>query len=230
MTGQGFLAVDLTVRNTAGPSKGQAVALRSGADLSAFFRCSFEAYQDTLYTHSNRQFYRECDIYGTVDFIFGNAAVVLQACNIYPRLPLKGQFNAVTAQGRTDPNQVTGTSLHNCTFRAAADLAASNGTTKTYLGRPWKDYSRTVVMQSYLDSVIQPAGWHEWSGNQSLSTLYYAEYNNSGPGSNTTGRVTWSGFHVLTNASDAEPFTVAPFIAGNSWLPQTGVPYNDTLI
>ncbi|KAG4928615.1 hypothetical protein JHK85_055101 [Glycine max] len=95
---QGFVAMNITFRNTAGPSKHQAVAVRNGADMSTFYSCSFEGYQDTLYTHSLRQFYRECDIYGTVDFIFGNAAVVLQNCNMYPRLPMSGQFNAITAQ------------------------------------------------------------------------------------------------------------------------------------
>ncbi|GKV18497.1 hypothetical protein SLEP1_g28866 [Rubroshorea leprosula] len=166
----GFVAVNITFRNTAGANSGQAVALRSGADLSAFYNCSFEGYQDTLYTHSLalRQFYRECDIYGTVDFIFGNAAVVLQDCNIYPRLPLYGQFNAITAQGRTDLNQNTGTSIQNCTIRAAEELRK----TKTYLGRPWKEYSRTVFMQSFMDSLIDPSGWHEWSGDDYLTTLY----------------------------------------------------------
>ncbi|KAF9610449.1 hypothetical protein IFM89_022413 [Coptis chinensis] len=129
VVGQGFVGVDITIRNTAGAIKGQAVALRNGADTSTFYRCSFEGYQDTLYTHSFRQFYRECDVYGTVDFIFGNAAVVLQNCNLYPRLPIQGQSNEVTAQGRTDPNQNTGTSIHNCSITASADLASSNDTT-----------------------------------------------------------------------------------------------------
>nr|CAD1825481.1 unnamed protein product [Ananas comosus var. bracteatus] len=71
VSGPGFIARDLTIRNTAGPMKGQAVALRSSADLSVFYRCSFEGYQDTLYAHSDKQFYRECRITGTVDFIFG---------------------------------------------------------------------------------------------------------------------------------------------------------------
>ncbi|CBI36882.3 unnamed protein product, partial [Vitis vinifera] len=226
---QGFVAVNITFRNTAGAAKHQAVALRSGADLSTFYLCSFEAYQDTLYTHSLRQFYRECDIYGTVDFIFGNAAVVFQNCNLYPRLPLSGQFNAITAQGRTDPNQNTGTSIHNCVIRAADDLAASNGTTKTYLGRPWKEYSRTVYMQSNMGSLINPSGWSIWSGDFALSTLYYAEYNNTGPGSNTSNRVTWSGYHVI-GPSDAANFTVGNFLLGGDWLPQTGVPYTGGLL
>ncbi|XP_015886000.4 pectinesterase isoform X1 [Ziziphus jujuba] len=222
---QGFLAADITIRNTAGPSKGQAVALRSGADLSTFYRCSFEGYQDTLYAHSKRQFYRECNIYGTVDFIFGNAAVGLQNCNIYPRLPNKNQFNPITAQGRTDPNQNTGTFIHNCTIRAAEDL----GTTKTYLGRPWKEYSRTVYVQSFLDNLIDPSGWREWNGDYALSTLYYAEYNNTGPGSNTSMRVTWPGYYVI-NDTDAAAFAVSNFLLGDSWLPQTGVPYTGGLI
>ncbi|KAM5575443.1 putative pectinesterase/pectinesterase inhibitor 20 [Rosa sericea] len=225
----GFIAVNITVRNTAGPSMGQAVAVRNGADLSVFYSCSFEGYQDTLYTHSMRQFYRECDIYGTVDFIFGNAAVVFQNCNIYPRQPLKGQSNPITAQGRTDPNQNTGTSIQNCTITAAADLASSNFTVKTYLGRPWKEYSRTVYLQNFMDSLIDPAGWLAWSGDFALSTLYYAEYNNRGPGSNTSNRVTWPGYHVI-GATDAANFTVSNFILGDNWLPQTGVPYTGGLI
>ncbi|KAK2649524.1 hypothetical protein Ddye_017013 [Dipteronia dyeriana] len=224
-----FVMVDITIRNTAGAIKHQAVALRSGADLSTFYRCSFEAYQDTLYTHSLRQFYSECDIYGTVDFIFGNAAVVLQSCSLYPRLPMSGQFNAITAQGRTDPNQNTGTSIHNCTIKASNDLASSNRTVQTYLGRPWKEYSRTVYMQSSMDSLINPAGWQLWSGDFALSTLYYAEYNNTGPGSNTTNRVTWPGYHMI-NATDASNFTVSNFLVGDEWLPQTGVPYASNLI
>ncbi|KAI4349934.1 hypothetical protein L6164_010475 [Bauhinia variegata] len=149
--------VNITFRNTAGAINGQAVAMRRDAHLSAFYYCSFEAYQDTLYTHSMRQFYRNCDIYGTVDFIFGNAAVVLQQCNIYPRFPLPGQYNTITGQGRTDINQNTGTSIHNCAITAASGLAASNGTAETYLGRPWKQYSRTVYLQSFMDSLIDPA-------------------------------------------------------------------------
>ncbi|KAK7396908.1 hypothetical protein VNO78_18071 [Psophocarpus tetragonolobus] len=221
---QGFVAVNMTFRNTAGPAKHQAVAVRNGADMSTFYSCSFEGYQDTLYTHSLRQFYRECDIYGTVDFIFGNAAVVFQECNLYPGLPMSGQFNAITAQGRTDPNQNTGTSIYNATIKASADLAPIVSTVNTYLGRPWKEYSRTVFMQCFMDNLIHTSGWREWSGDFALTTLYYAEYNNTGPGSSTANRVTWPGYHVI-NATDAANFTVSNFVDGDSWLPQTGVPY-----
>ncbi|KAK9733739.1 hypothetical protein RND81_04G088800 [Saponaria officinalis] len=224
VVGTGFVGINITIQNTAGAIKHQAVALRNGADLSTFYSCSFEAYQDTLYVHSLRQFYRECDIYGTVDFIFGNANAVFQNCNLYPRLPMIGQFNAITAQGRTDRDQNTGISIQNCTIRAADDLASSNMSIKTYLGRPWKQYSRTVYMDSFISDVVDPSGWRDWNGTFALDTLYYGEFNNNGPGSNTDRRVNWAGYHIM-NGTDAANFTVANFLFGDIWLPQTGVPF-----
>ncbi|CAN8253398.1 unnamed protein product [Cochlearia groenlandica] len=226
-----FIAKGLTFRNTAGPAKGQAVALRSSSDLSIFYKCSIEGYQDTLMVHSQRQFYRDCYIYGTVDFIFGNAAAVFQNCMILPRRPLKGQANVITAQGRADPFQNTGISIHNSRIIPAPDLKPVLNSVKTFMGRPWMKYSRTVVMQTYLDSVVSPVGWSPWiEGSVSgLDTLFYAEYRNTGPASSTRWRVRWKGFHVLGRASDASAFTVGKFIAGTAWLPRTGIPFTSGL-
>ncbi|KAL0924665.1 hypothetical protein M5K25_005514 [Dendrobium thyrsiflorum] len=229
VVGDGFIARDITIQNTAGPQKHQAVALRSGSDLSVFYSCSFKGFQDTVYVYSQRQFYRNCDVYGTVDFIFGDAAVVFQNCNIYARKPLSGQQNTVTAQGRTDPNENTGISIHNSVIAAASDLAAVQGSVKSYLGRPWQQYSRTVILKTNIGSLIDPAGWLEWSGNFALSTLYYGEYMNTGAGSSTSGRVKWPGYHVITSATEAGKFTVGSFISGDSWIPATGVPYTSGL-
>ncbi|PRQ26416.1 putative pectinesterase [Rosa chinensis] len=225
VVGGGFIAKGITFENSAGPSKHQAVALRSGSDLSVFYQCSFVGYQDTLYVHSLRQFYSECDVYGTVDFIFGNAAVVLQNCNLYARKPNENQKNIFTAQGREDPNQNTGISILNCKVTAASDLIPVKSTFKTYLGRPWKEYSRTVYLRSSIDDVVDPAGWLEWNGTFALSTLYYGEYLNRGNGSDTSARVTWPGYRVINSSTEASQFTVGAFIQGNEWLNSTGVPY-----
>ncbi|PKI61217.1 hypothetical protein CRG98_018365 [Punica granatum] len=166
----------------------KAVALRINADLCAFYRCSMIAYQDTLYVHSLCQFIVSCYIAGTIDFIFGNAAAVLQACDIHPRRPNPSQRNMITAQGRDDPNQ------------------------------------NTVVMQTTINDIVNPAGWYPWDGNFALDTLYYAEYANTGAGADTSNRVNWKGYRVIT-ASEAQQFTFSQFIAGDSWLPSTGFPY-----
>lgn len=229
VVGSGFIARGITFENYAGPSKHQAVALRSGSDLSAFYQCSFVAYQDTLYVHSLRQFYRACDVYGTVDFIFGNAAVVLQNCNLYARKPNPNQRNIFTAQGREDPNQNTGISILNSKVAAAADLIPVQSSFQNYLGRPWKEYSRTVFLLCNIGDLIAPAGWLEWSGDFALKTLYYGEYMNRGPGSNTSARVNWPGYRVINSSTEASQFTVANFIQGNEWLPATQVPFYPNL-
>ncbi|KAF3632476.1 putative pectinesterase/pectinesterase inhibitor 61 [Capsicum annuum] len=224
-TGAGFIARDITFENWAGPGKHQAVALRIGADHAVIYRCNIIGYQDTLYVHSQRQFYRECDIYGTVDFIFGNAAVVIQNCSIYARKPMDFQKNTITAQNRKDPNQNTGISIHACRIVATSDLEASKGSFPTYLGRPWKLYSRTVVMLSYLGDHIHPHGWLEWNATFALDTLYYGEYMNYGPGAAVGQRVKWPGYRVINSTEEASKFTVAQFIFGSSWLPSTGVAF-----
>lgn len=224
-SGSGFIARDMTFENWAGPIKHQAVALRVGADHAVVYRCNIIGYQDTLYVHSQRQFFRECDIYGTVDFIFGNAAVVFQNCSMYARKPMPFQKNTITAQNRKDPNQNTGISIHACKIVATSDLEASKGNFSTYLGRPWKLYSRTVVMLSYVGDHVHPRGWLEWNTTFALDTLYYGEYMNYGPGSAVGQRVKWPGYRVINSTAEASKFTVAQFIFGSSWLPSTGVAF-----
>ncbi|KAL4189706.1 hypothetical protein AMTRI_Chr08g166740 [Amborella trichopoda] len=227
--GEGFIAQDMCFQNTAGPKKHQAVALRVGADKSIINRCRIEGYQDTLYAHSQRQFYRDSVISGTIDFIFGNAAVVLQNCTIIARKPMSNQQNLVTAQGRTDPNQNTGTTIQFSRIQASTDLEPVKNILPTYLGRPWKEYSRTVYMQNNIGDHIAAEGWLPWSGGFALKTLYYAEYMNGGPGAGTSGRVKWPGYHVMTDANEAKKFTVGEFIQGGEWLQATGVAYTEGL-
>ncbi|GAB4830932.1 hypothetical protein Ancab_004960 [Ancistrocladus abbreviatus] len=224
--GDGFIAQDIWFQNSAGPQKHQAVALRVGADQSVINRCKIDGYQDTLYAFSLRQFYRDSMITGTIDYIFGNAAVVFQNCNIVTRKPMSQQFNTVTAQGREDPNQNTGTSIQNCQIIASSDLQPVEASFKSYLGRPWQKYSRTVVMQSYIGDLIDPSGWSVWNGDFALDTLYYGEYANRGPGAGTSKRVNWKGYHVITSAAEAAKFTVDQLIQGGSWLQSTGVTYS----
>ncbi|CAN8308977.1 unnamed protein product [Cochlearia groenlandica] len=222
--GDGFVGRDMTIRNTAGAENNQAVALKTDSDMSVFYKCSIEGYQDTLYVHSGRQFFRQCNIYGTVDFIFGNAAAVFQKCNIFVRNP-PNRVNTITAQSRFNPNQTTGIVIHNSVVKGAPGVEIG-GDVRTYLGRPWREYARTVVMGSYLDSLIEPQGWIDWGNQTVLSTLYYGEYRNYGPGSGTENRVDWDGFHVIYSEEEAHQFMLPRFIDAATWLPLTKVPFS----
>lgn len=224
-SGEGFIAIDLSIVNTAGYKKHQAVAMRSNADKSVFYRCKFDAYQDTLYTHSMRQFYRDCDVLGTVDFIFGNAAVVFQNCRLMPRLPGPGQKVLITAQGKTDKNQNTGTSIQNCYVVAYGQI----GDTPVYLGRPWKAYATTVFMKTALPSFLHKEGWLAWEGSSGPKTIFYGEYQNTGTGSSVWGRVKWEGVHSSLSTSQASAYTVNSLLAGGLWIKPAGAPYSTGL-
>ncbi|XP_065868048.1 pectinesterase 3-like [Euphorbia lathyris] len=225
VSGKGFIGRDIRFINTAGPENGQAVAFRSDSDQSVCYKCAFEAFQDTFYLHSGRQFYRDCDIIGTVDFIFGNAAAVLQNCRIMPRQPMENQSITITAQGKNESNQTSGFSIQNCTIFPLD----GNVTARTYLGRPWKDFSTTVVIHSHIHSFLDPSGWSRWNSSEPPRTIYYGEFENFGEGSAVDRRVNWTGYKPSLTAIEAERFSVKSFIKGEDWLPATSVPFNSNL-
>nr|CAB3453820.1 unnamed protein product [Digitaria exilis] len=229
----GFVGRDLCVKNTPGPRKdlGQAVAFLSDADHSVLYRCALQSYQDTLYCRGrfSRQFFRECKIAGTVDFIFGEAAAVFQNCNILARLPILGQQNTITAQGRGSAGEKGGFCFQSCTVAADEDLAAQGKGVQTFLGRPWKLFSRVVFVESILSEVIDPLGWLPWESQEPPDSIFYAEFDNKGAGAATGGRVKWRGFHGDLDASQASEFTVDRFIDGGNWLPGTGIQYTPGL-
>lgn len=212
----------MTIRNTAGAIKHQAVALRVQSDRSIFLSCNLEGYQDTLYAQTHRQFYRGCIISGTVDFIFGDAAVVIQNSIIVVRKPLENQQNIVTAQGRIDRHESTGIVLHRCSIVADESLKPVVDKFKTYLGRPWKEYSKLVIMESEIGGLIDPEGYMPWEGDFGLKTLSYSEFGNYGPGSDVKSRVKWPGVKVI-NKDEAKSYTVATFIQGGDWIKKAGV-------
>ncbi|KAL4351661.1 hypothetical protein GQ457_06G035330 [Hibiscus cannabinus] len=222
--GDGFMASGLTFRNTAGPDAHQAVAFRSDSDLSIIENCEFLGNQDTLYVHSLRQFYKKCRIQGNVDFIFGNSAAVFQDCEILvaPRQlkPEKGENNAVTAHGRTDPAQSTGLVFQNCLINGTDEYMryyySKPKVHKNFLGRPWKEFSRTVFINCVMEALINPNGWLPWKGDFALKTLFYGEFGNTGPGSILSNRVPWS---TQIPSQHVHTYSVQNFIQGDQWIP-----------
>ncbi|KAL4363394.1 hypothetical protein GQ457_04G034360 [Hibiscus cannabinus] len=224
--GDGFMARGLTFRNTAGSVAHQAVAFRSDSDLSVIENCEFLGNQDTLYVPSLRQFYKKCRIQGNVDFIFGNSASVFQDCEILvaPRTitPEKGAKNAITAHGRTDPSQSSGLVFHNCLINGTDQYMkyyySRPEVHHNFLGRPWKEFSRTVFINCVMEKIINPEGWMPWMGDFALKTLFYGESGNTGPGSSLSKRVPWS-THIPPQ--HLPTYSVENFIQGDQWIPKS---------
>ncbi|KAL8150333.1 hypothetical protein V2J09_020141 [Rumex salicifolius] len=224
--GSNFVCRDMGFENTAGPTGHQAVALRADGENQVFLNCAFNAYQDTLYAQSGSQFFRDCTVSGTVDFIFGNGATILQHCTIIVRVPLPTQYNAVTAQGRTGKSMPTGIVLQDCTIQGEPGLAK---TVRTYLGRPWKEYARTVFLQNEIADIIQPQGFVDWDmpPGPFKATAFYGEFGNRGPGAATAARLKWPNNNIrVLSPQEANAFTPTQFLPnGEAWIKPSGAPF-----
>ncbi|WP_372648126.1 pectinesterase family protein [Draconibacterium sp.] len=192
--GEGFIAQNITFENSAGPV-GQAVAVRIESDKVAFFNCRFLGYQDTLYPHgrNSRQYYKNCYIEGTVDFIFGWSTAVFEDCTIFCKTA--GYITAPSTEESTKYGFV----FLNC------DITGNAPENSFYLGRPWRPYGKSVFIGCKLGNHIKPEGWHNWRDPEKEKTAYFAEYNNNGQGAETKNRVAWS--HQLSDA-EAEEYSV----------------------
>ncbi|WP_370539720.1 pectinesterase family protein [Algoriphagus sp. Y33] len=209
--GDGFYARDITFENSSGPV-GQAVAVRVDGDKVMFEKCRFLGFQDTLYPHGDRsrQYYKDCYIEGTVDFIFGWSTVVFENCEIFSK---KGGGYVTAAS----TGEVT---KHGFVF-IDCKLTSDGEPASVYLGRPWRDYAKTVFINTEMGDHIKPEGWHNWNKPNAEQTAFYAEYASRGPGANVAERVSWS--HQLTE-EEAEIYTAKAVLAGeDGWNPQSRI-------
>ncbi|KAL4297641.1 hypothetical protein GQ457_12G005820 [Hibiscus cannabinus] len=229
VAGAGFIAKGITFENSIGPEGHQAVALRVSGDMSAFYNCHFNGYQDTLYAHEGRQFYRDCTITGTIDFVFGDARAVFQNTQLIVRKPLQNQFCVVAAEGRKNSESSGGFVLQNCTITGDKDYVPVKNKNKSYLNRPWRAFAKVVIMQSQIDDIIQPEGYIPMDGAKGLKTGFYVEYGNRGSGSNTEYRVKWPSIQHLDEA-EIKKFTPGPYLESESWIPGTGIPCISNMI
>ena len=199
-----FYAENLTFENTSGPV-GQAVACFVSADRAYFKHCRFLGWQDTLYTYGKgcRQYYEDCYIEGTVDFIFGWSTAVFNRCHIHSKT--KGYVTAPS----TDQGQKYGYVFYDCR------LTADEGVTGVYLSRPWRPYAQAVFVRCDLGGHIMPAGWNNWGNVENEKTAFYAEYQSRGAGANPKARASFS--HQLHNL---EGYTMEEVLAGtDGWNP-----------
>ncbi|RPI00831.1 MAG: pectin esterase [Ignavibacteriae bacterium] len=203
--GDGFIAENITFENSAGPV-GQAVAVRIDGDRVKFVNCRFLGFQDTLYPHGekSRQYFKNCTIEGTVDFIFGWSTAVFDRCRIF----CKGG-GIVTAASTLETSRY-GFVFLNCMVTGDAPQGS------VYLGRPWRPFAKVAYINCNLGAMIHPEGWSNWNKTETEKTAYFSEYNNTGDGFQPGKRVTWS--HQLT-PDEAAHFSLQHILG--DWNPLT---------
>lgn len=198
-----FEAERVTFENSAGPV-GQALAIRVDSDRAVFRECRFIGWQDTLFLNRGRVYFDRCYIAGHVDFIFGAAAAFFDDCQIHVRRD--GYITAASTQADQPYGFV---------FRRAR-ITGEPGV-KTYLGRPWRDFSATVFVDSELSAVVRPEGWQNWNLPAREKTARYGEFGSRGDGAAPDARVPWA--RRLT-AAEAAALTPQKVLGGtDGWNP-----------
>uniref|UniRef100_A0ACD6ARZ7 Uncharacterized protein n=1 Tax=Avena sativa TaxID=4498 RepID=A0ACD6ARZ7_AVESA len=215
-----FVAYGVVFKNDAplakpGAKGGQAVALRVFGTKAAFYNCTIDGGQDTLYDHKGLHYFKDCLIRGSVDFIFGFGRSFYENCDI---VSIVKEVAVLTAQQRTKTIEgaiESGFSFKNCSIKGE-----SGG--QIYLGRAWGDSSRVIYAYTEMSKEVVPVGWDGWSIKAPESSgIYYGEFKCSGPGSDSKKRVGWA--QDLTEAQ-VKPFIGTHYIFGDSWIlpPPTG--------
>ena len=211
-----FTAINITFENTTGESP-QALAINVNNDRCAFKNCRFLGGQDTLLANNagKRQYYKQCYIDGTVDFIFGNTSAIFDDCTIYPKTRSSAGNSYITA-ANTPAGQTYGYVFRNCIIQM------NRGATTYFLGRPWQNDAATAVKSenkvvfsntTMSGAIINAAGWSTWDAGTNTALITFGEYQSvteTGAAVNVASRVAWSQQLDATQAatySNANIFT-----------------------
>jgi pectinesterase len=170
------VANDYWLRNTA-PS--QAVALFITGDRAVIEDVRMLGSQDTLYAATprcegpdcriSRQYFRDCYVEGHVDFIFGNSKAFFENCEIHA---IPHDEVMLTAHMRLSATEDRAYVFDGCR------ITSEPGVGTLWFGRPWRDYSRVIFLNTRIDAELHPDGWREWTPGETrrISTAFYADY------------------------------------------------------
>lgn len=215
-----FYACNITFRNEAGQGDeaGQALAVYADGDFLQFEDCRFEGFQDTLFAaplprkekepggfrgpkefaprKQGRHYYKNCFISGNIDFIFGGATAYFEECEIFMQ-NRNDDINGYVTAPSTFQEIEYGFVFNKCRFTSNCPPQSA------YLGRPWRNYAKAVIMNSQIDGHIKEEGWHDWGKKDAWDTMFFAEYHNVGEGASLK-RAPF--VHLLTD-EEAEKYT-----------------------
>lgn len=185
--GKNIKLANLTIRNDAGIGKiaGQAVALYTDGDDIVVENCKLIAHQDTLFTAplpptnidgsvtgmgprgfsertSGYHQFIKCYIEGDIDFIFGGVKALFKDCEIFSNG--SGYITAAC----TPKEQEYGYLFLNCR------ITGNCGEGTVYLGRPWRNFAKTVYANCKIEAHVNESLWNDWNKPEAHDTTFYA--------------------------------------------------------
>lgn len=230
---------NLTIVNDAGDGRevGQAIALYADGDRLVVDACCITGRQDTLFLgplpprevkpggfigpkqfaprRVGRQYFRRCRIEGDVDFIFGGACAYFEGCEIRS-LNRNMDVNGYVTAASTPEGEPYGFVFHGCSFTAAQDVAPDS----VYLGRPWREWAQTVLIDCWLGQHIKREGWWDWAKPAAHERAHYAGASLHGPASDAENWVPWA--HELDATATTRYAREQVLSGADGWDPEGG--------
>jgi polygalacturonase/pectin methylesterase-like acyl-CoA thioesterase len=187
---------------------GQALAMRIDSNHCVFYHCRFSSWQDTLLLNSGKNYFQNCRITGTTDFIFGPGTGYFSRCLIHC---LGAGF--MTA-AKTPASHPFGLVFNHCR------VVSSTGPDQVVLGRPWGEHASVMFLNSFLPNAVKPCGWISWHHNPvDHRTTRFSEFGCFGPGADPAHRITWE---RPLSATQARRISAESALSGRhkKWFPQ----------
>jgi pectinesterase len=197
-------AENVTFQNSTPLGGSQAVALLVSGSQVQFRNTRFLSYQDTLYVKSGTQYFKDCYVAGSVDFIFGGATAVFEDCTVH---------SAAGGVAVTAPSTEETVSYGLVFLGGELTSAGSVSSGSVALGRNWRPYGAATYIGTVLGGHISAVGWVKM-GENTLDTARFAEYQTSGAGAKPNQRATQSS---QLSAGEAAAYTVDNIFG--SWTP-----------
>ena len=132
--------------------------------------------------------YKNCRIFGTVDFIFGSATAYFEDCELIslndrkeetaqdPAAESGEQKEAAPVLGYVTAPSTPQGQKYGYVFRNCAFTGPDCPDETCYLGRPWRNYARCVLIDCKIGRHIRKEGWHDWGKERAEETTFFAEY------------------------------------------------------
>lgn len=176
-----YIANDSKERND--PSRVQhsqavAVLLDVDSDRVEFKNVRLDSYQDTLFAHGKRAYFRDGIITGNVDFIFGDGQVFFENSDIISRLRgrnfLPGEVQGHITAPSTQIDSAYGLVFNQCRLLREEGVPDASHT----LGRPWHPTTTfedgryadpdavgyAAFVDTYIGAHIMTEGWGSMNG------------------------------------------------------------------
>jgi pectinesterase len=152
--------------------------------------------EDERYFDGNTtNYFSECEIHGSVDFIFGAGKAIFDNCTLITVKDKRGQSYVVAPAHSLKDD--FGYLFYQCQFKKEFGVSEES----IYLARPWRDYGKVVFAYCQYEEHISSLGFHDWSDVNRIRTARFEEY------PRREGRVSWT--HNKEGSLLPEKYTIA---------------------